>query len=105
MNTTYLLCVIGGCLAVVGDVFFKHWAIDPSRRGAFIAGVLTYTTDAFVWAAILRRGMALSVGAVLWSAVALLMSVLAGMVVYAERLSVQQGFGVAFVLAGIVLCK
>ena len=100
----YLFCIIGGLLSVVGGVLFKYWAVS-NKIPFLIAGVIAYSFDAIVWALLLKRGTDLSTGGVLWSAISLIISIFAGIMIYREQVSISQWFGVAFVLAGIVLLR
>lgn len=99
---TYLLCVAGGLLAVCGDVAFKRWAANDSLS-MLALGIALYTTDACVWASILKRGTALSAGAVVWSATGLLLAIVAGCFIYGERPGARQIVSAAFVFVGLLL--
>lgn len=100
----YWLCILGGLLSVIGGILFKSWAIS-NKTSILIAGLIFYSFDAFVWARLLRTGVDLSTGGVLWSAISLIISVFAGILLYRETVTVSQWAGVMFVLVGIVLLR
>lgn len=101
---TLVLCALGAALAVAGDVSFKRWADHAAHPVLPLAvGLLLYSLDACVWAAILRRGIMLSLGAVAWSATGLVLAIAAGVLLYGERLSARQSVGALLVLLGMVL--
>lgn len=99
---TFALCILGGVLAVAGDVAFKRWAANDSLS-MLAVGIVLYATDACVWAAILKRGTALSAGAVIWSATGLLLAIVAGRFLYGEQLTPRQIVSAALVLVGLLL--
>lgn len=99
---TACLCILGGLLAVCGDVVCKRWA-DGGAPWVLVAGCGVYAVDACVWAAILRRGILLSVGAVAWSATSLLMGFLAGIAIYGERPPARKCAGAVFALLGVLM--
>lgn len=99
---TILLCIFGGLLAVCGDVLFKRWALR--NAGAFaVAGLVIYALDACVWAYIIRRGVDLSTGSIAWAATGIILSFLAGVVLYHEHPSGLQYLGAGLVFIGLLL--
>lgn len=98
---TYVLSIVGGLIAIVGNVAVKRWVASGSPW-MLIVGIALYAACGGIWAAMLRRGT-LSSCATIWLATDLLLAVATGCIVYGEKLGPRQIASVVFLFVGLLL--
>lgn len=99
----FALMALGVVLEVAGDILFKKWA-DTDRRAWLVVGFGLYSMGAIGWALSLKyEGLAKAVTIFMVANVAL--ALVAGLVLFGEKLNVWNWIGVGLALAAIVLCE
>jgi multidrug transporter EmrE-like cation transporter len=99
----FVLMAFGVILEVAGDVFFKKWSLAGGRAW-LVVGFGLYSMGAIGWALSLKHeGLAKAVTIFMVANVAL--ALVAGLVLFGEKLNVWNWIGVGLALAAIVLCE
>lgn len=99
----FVLMVLGVVFEVAGDVFFKKWS-NTGLRTWLVVGFVLYSIGSFGWAWSLKyEGLAKAVTVFMVANVAL--AVVAGLVLFGERLSWWNWIGIGLALVSIVLCE
>lgn len=99
----FVLMAFGVVLEVAGDVLFKKWSLTGTRTW-LVVGFGLYSMGAIGWALSLRyEGLAKAVTVFMVANVVL--AVVAGLVLFGEKLNAWNWLGVGLALLAIVLCE
>jgi multidrug transporter EmrE-like cation transporter len=95
------LC-LSGLLFAGGEYFSKRYILAPHWSILFLL-LLLYCVGALAWLPALQRGKDLSVVGTLWSVIGLCLTVLIGVLIFGERLTLLRGVGIGLSVLAIVL--
>ena len=97
------LMALGIILEVSGDIFLKKWAND-GRRWGFVTGFLLYLLGSIGWAWSLKYE-GLSKAVTIFMLANVILALMAGHMIFGERLSPWNWLGVGLACAAIILCE
>lgn len=97
----YALLAAAVALEVAGDLLFRKWGIE-NRWPVFAASLVIYNLGAVAWGFSLRH-IQVSTGIVLIGVLNVVLVVLGGVVLFHERLSTGQFFGVLLGIGSLIL--
>lgn len=99
----WILTFIGVSLEIIGDVFFKKWAIE-NRPLLMWGGFTIYSIGALFWAFSLKYEM-LSKAISIFTILNLVIAVLVGIIFFKENISVVAKLGIVLGIISIVLIE
>lgn len=99
----FILLTVGILLEVLGDIFFKKWAIQ-SKIVMLIIGALLYFTGTIFWAFSLRYET-LSKAGIIFMLANIILIALAGILIFKENLSLINKIGIALGIVSIILVE
>lgn len=99
---TWLLLALGMLSYTAGEVFAKHWSLNPSLVG-MCGAAICYGLGGLLFLPALRLHGGLAVLSTVWSCMAMVVSVLLGTWWFAEDVALRQWCGVLLALAAIWL--
>lgn len=97
----YMLLGAAVLLEVTGDLLFRKWGIE-NRWPVFAASLVVYNLGAVAWGFSLRH-IQVSTGIVLIGVLNVVLVALGGVVLFQERLSTGQIFGIVLGIGSLVL--
>lgn len=87
---------------LLADIFAKQWSLN-THSWFWIAALLCYMLGNVSWLIALKNGSGLGRGAVFFSVASALLAVLIGVLVYNEKVSAMQAFGMVLGIVAIGL--
>ncbi len=99
----FSLIILAVALEVVGDVFFKKWAID-SKTPLLYAGLLIYFIGTIFWAISLKYEF-LSKAISIFTILNLIVVVLVGVLYFKEDLSLINKIGIGLGILSVILIE
>lgn len=99
----FALIGIGVTLEVIGDVYFKKWAIE-NKTALLIIGLTIYFAGAVFWALALKHEF-LSKAIAIFTVLNLIAVVLIGTLLFHEDLSLVNKIGIALGIVSIILIE
>ena len=99
----FTLIGIGVALEVIGDVYFKRWALE-NKTALLIIGLTVYFAGAAFWAFSLKHEL-LSKAVSIFTILNLVVVVLVGVLVFKEDLSLVNKIGIALGIVSIILIE
>ncbi len=97
------LILLGVILEVVGDIFFKKWAVEHNALFLY-TGLAIYFIGSFFWALSLRFEY-LSKAVSIFTVLNLVIAVLAGVLIFKEDLSVVNKVGIGLGILSVILIE
>jgi small multidrug resistance pump len=100
----YLVAVGMSCFGIVGDYFLKRASGEarPLATGAFLVGLLLYSSTAFAWVYVMRHLKLATIG-VVYSVCMILLLTGMGVAFFGEALNPYEVAGIALAIVGILL--
>ena len=89
---------------LIGDIFLKKWAIHDLGLIGFGIGAITYLCATLLWATSLQSESLAKAG-IIYGVISLLVGVIAGLVLFHEKLSSINWLGFILALISIVLIE
>jgi len=99
----WIFTAIGAGLEIVGDVFFKKWAIE-NRPILMCGGFIIYSIGALFWAYSLKYEM-LSKAISIFTILNLVIVALIGIIFFKENISMVAKLGIVLGIISIVLIE
>lgn len=101
--TFWILILLGTALEIVGDVFFKKWALEH-RPTLLAIGLLIYAIGSLFWALSLRYEI-LSKAIAVFTILNLVIVACVGVIFFQEQISTMSKIGIFLGLVSIALIE
>lgn len=94
--------ILSATLNAIGEYFSKLWADSPIAMTAALA-IGSYTLGSIAWLPALKEKNILGVTGVMWLVLGLIATIALSAIVFKERLTIQQWFGIALGFLSVFL--
>ena|SRR3989339_302315 len=103
LSINYIIwLIISALFFAVGEFLSKKFALQP--KWSFVLLIFTaYILGTFAWLPAILQKNQLSIVGTIWSVMSLLATVLIGVLIFSEKLSILGIFGIIMALGAIVL--
>lgn len=98
----WLWIVVSSVFFAFGEFISKKFALNPGW-GLFLAFLVVDTISASAWIPAIFEKNQLSITGVMWSIVSLMATVLIGLLVFNEKLTLVQSIGIMFGMVSVIL--
>ena len=103
-NPFLLIVLVATLLEAAADILFKLWTDHGEKTFLLIGGIALYTVGTLIWAYSLRFE-ALSKAIVVFTVLNLILVVLAGLILFGEKLSLLSVIGIVLGAISVVLLQ
>ena len=98
-----ILIVTASVLEVIADLFLKKWSMN-GRNWIFVLGIVIYLVATFFWAFSLKYEL-MSRAITVFFVLNMILVVLAGVLIFGEKLSIVNKLGILLGIVSLVLVE